>query len=902
MKQLKKAILFALLLAFFVSLASASFDVGNKSHQIDASYSQSSNIRGWINISLEDEPSNSLFTDSRDNSASLINLIRADSEITRGVSYSCVPSDCGTTYSASNSAPSKAFSLQSGVKKLVGFKITGSGVSVSALNLTLTSDASPSLFNQIKLDFLNDGEVEIGNYKTSSEDGIRMTTCFDGNANPNLYDFDSPGQKYCEKIILDEAPAYKVGAWMVRTSASKNITFALYTSNFNLIEGANCNVSGSFVTGEAFCTINYPIMGSADYYMCAYSVVADSNTKIAGYTSNSGCGFYGSSPGGAIKGDYNLSARAKKFDSVGTIRINNILPNENSLGGGINDYLLDKYGSDSSGIDCSGGCVIPLALIPGANQNVNLSGLTLKYSSGGTTSTSNFYDIEEAPAEVNSDGFMQISLDGGNFSVPSSYGNYTFSLDLDDENVLSQKVLIERAPEIYGLNTITTASSVPTLFKVYANTTSVNTTLTEYAWDFGDNDSATTTTNQIMHTYSSLGTYSLKITITDSAQKSSYKIFEIEVVSPKEIINSTLTEKLDDLASLRLKIDTFPDFDKAQLTAIFDTDSLNGRLKAIQTDYATGEKTEEEYNQMITNLLAIKVPESLDVRAQGSSISFYPEREVINLDALKSLGGGSYDPDEVDAYVDAIIAWEQSNVGMKISFSDYSAKYGMEDETVLKTFKIEITKKGDFYENALLVLKQIRNLSFKESYSETVGGGYVSINIKNFPASFVFSTTEDVNFLNLPLFISPPLDDLEVSIINIDNTPLTSNWTIVILALLLLLILALAVYIFLQEWYKKNYETHLFRDRNNLYNLVNYIETSKKKGINEKEIYQSLKRARWNSEQIDYAMKKHAGKRTGMFEIPIGKITRLFRKKEVVQKPALGPGFSMGKFAPNKGF
>ncbi len=53
----------------------------------------------------------------------------------------------------------------------------------------------------------------------------------------------------------------------------------------------------------------------------------------------------------------------------------------------------------------------------------------------------------------------------------------------------------------------------------------------------------------------------------------------------------------------------------------------------------------------------------------------------------------------------------------------------------------------------------------------------------------------------------------------------------------------------------------------NLYNLINYIENEKKKGTGERDIAGKLKKSGWNSEQVTYALRKYAGKRTGMPEI-----------------------------------
>jgi Holliday junction resolvasome RuvABC DNA-binding subunit len=59
-----------------------------------------------------------------------------------------------------------------------------------------------------------------------------------------------------------------------------------------------------------------------------------------------------------------------------------------------------------------------------------------------------------------------------------------------------------------------------------------------------------------------------------------------------------------------------------------------------------------------------------------------------------------------------------------------------------------------------------------------------------------------------------------------------------------------------------------------LYNLVNYVKTSREKQIKDKDIEESLKKVGWTPEQIRYVMRKFEGKNTGMPEIPIKKILK----------------------------
>ena len=46
------------------------------------------------------------------------------------------------------------------------------------------------------------------------------------------------------------------------------------------------------------------------------------------------------------------------------------------------------------------------------------------------------------------------------------------------------------------------------------------------------------------------------------------------------------------------------------------------------------------------------------------------------------------------------------------------------------------------------------------------------------------------------------------------------------------------------------------------------------------DIASKLREAGWSSEQVRFVMRKYAGKRTGMFEIPVEKVVGIFKKEE----------------------
>ena len=117
---MKKWVIIALLLVL-VGGVFASFEIGDLSHQITTDYGPGENIRGWINMSFEDEPVDSLFKDSEDNTVTLIKLLESDSSLSAG-DYNCTPFDCGVNYDEENGDESKTIELDEGDEKLIGFR------------------------------------------------------------------------------------------------------------------------------------------------------------------------------------------------------------------------------------------------------------------------------------------------------------------------------------------------------------------------------------------------------------------------------------------------------------------------------------------------------------------------------------------------------------------------------------------------------------------------------------------------------------------------------------------------------------------------------------------------------------------------------------------------------------
>ena len=857
----------------FVAFVSADFSLGNPEENIKETYGPSADIEGWINVSFSDENANSVLSDSNGKSVELFELLNKSSN--SNYTYSCNPLGCATDYTSSNGETSKSFNLATGASDIYGLRFTGNLVSVNSVNFDLQSNAPVSCESPIKVDVLDDGNVEYISNKVASGEGcidIKSYGCYDFGVDEQ--EFLITQVPYCQKITLKESPGFSVGAWVKKVSGNQSLRMSVYDSQGNNPSSANCDLpEASSSGGEISCQINYSVTEESDHFVCIFSSSGTGTYNTRGYDAGTeGCGFFGIPLPSVTPSSYEIFAESKKFDAVGTLQIANALPSGNTLGSLVNNYIIETYGS----FDCTEECIVPIRFNSGIGQDITLESLSVNYEkTSGVVSEDRFYDLVEIPAKVNSD-FGRLFLDDGGFSVPSDLGSYDFSLDLETQNIFSKEVKVEDVPEITSLDPISTASGFPTEFEVGMNSSR---TISKYFWDFGDGGADVTTENKASHTYSATGEYNLTITVTDSEEFSASKVFVINVSSPKNLINDTLKNTRESIDRIKTDISGFDFFTQSEIDSALSLDSVESEVEKLQTQFDAA-ISEEEYNLIIKDLLDIKIPKSVFELSGAPAITFFPNREDIEPDVLEGITGEIFDAGNEDGYINGIILWHQSNIDADVDFAEISGEFETSIEPVVKVFEITVREKKDIGYDYFLILPKLDNLNFETSVLSQEEDGFVYVDLSAITGTkkVAFSTTEDISFVSLPAFISPGFSRLSVSdagSLDGSGEEGDSRLTIFILAIILLLVAAAIVYVILQTWYKKRYENYLFKNRNDLYNMVNYVNNAKKKGLDGSAIRSNLKKAGWASEQIKYVMKKYSGKRTGMVELPL---TKMFRK------------------------
>lgn len=870
-------------------IASADFDLGDPEADFQLTYGPNETLVGWLNISFEGTDADIGITDSEDNVITLLDLLRTDAN--EDFEYNCSTASCEPEYSQTGlSSETLNFDLDAGDSVIVGFSLKGGSIEqIANAGFMLTSDASSSCTNQIDIDILANGIVDfVNNNAIDSSCYTKDYGCFDDDE--SLTEALIQTTPFCQRIKLTQSPSFLAGAWIKKESegSTESIFLELREKDGDTISGAVCEIDRDAISeGEVYCEIDYSVTESDDYYVCLYRDGSGGKYWTRGYSdSDEGCGFSSWPSGQNEKAAYQIFAQGLKFDAVNTINVSNTLPSQESF-----SYLIDNYLDENYGYDCEDECVVPIEIKSNIAQHIEITNLSVEYRSDyfGVTREKELFEADEDVSEIDAD-MQLLYFNDANFILPDDYDDYDYKIYWNSEEVFEDKIYIEEVPQVNSVSPTTIAVNFPTT--ITANVENQSEIL-EYQWEFGDNETLTTTTNKAKHTYDEEGYYKLTVTTLDVSGLEYSKTFTITVSDAKDTINETIKKKMDKLEEINDELNSFTSFKKSAINNLVNISLLGNQLKDLKREFVDAE--EDDYADIIEALLSINVPESIytSKKADGS-ISFVSESNI-DPEILDSISEGRYYEGQENAYVDAIYAWSYENIETTVDYEKVIISYE-EGTQEIYIFKMNIENSNSI--EPFFIMRTLENLKVDKNYLEE--NPYIYTTLSKGKNSISFSTTEEIVIPNIPYFISPDLNNIEINTITGDfgGDEEGSKWTLFVLIIIFLILGALGVYIFMQQWYKNKYENYLFQNKNNLYNLVNFVENSKDKGMTNEQIEAQLKRSKWSSEQIDYVMKKYAGKSTGVPEIiPIGKImNKLKRNKNVQPKTGNFPQNNMRRF------
>lgn len=923
------ALVFCILL---VGLANAGFELGKLSSgnstvsgiSLESTYGPQGTFAGDLNISLDAESSDSIFSAKFDGAdEQTITLLEFLEKFSSDL-YNCPLGSCDSAFIASNPEPQKDFSSS----QVVGLKITGDVESITANTflLSVESGALQSCSNPLKIDIFNDGKYEWIAYESTSTFDCPVEN--DGYGCYNSADKETEGtlildKNYCNTMEISAFAEIQLGADVKGTDS--NIEFLMQISNDNYT--GECTF---LATGDNTYSCEVPDLRTFHtqiFDVCiSPSTVDDANLYKIDLETVDACGYVSDTPD--IKRDFSLYAKPAKYAAVGSFILNTdeLDSKEPSLGEftDIEQYIFDNL--PTSG--CSSGCVIPIKFE--TNDKILLSDFSMYYEEAGLSpEVTSLYDVSEGVATISTDDYVVFDISKAGFKVPSELGTYALSLELGGEALAIGDVDIEvvDAPVITTVYPQKAPVALNVVFRIFTSGEGVD----SYTWNFGDNSSIqTTNTNKLIHQYPSLGTYTLTVSVENSLGKDT-RSFDIEVQPPTEYMDTLFDEYQQGLDDVEAELNTYPAWLGSQLKNILDFSNKETELNRLKAEYEAAGGATEEYVDIINSLDDLWIPTGISSK-KDETLDFLIDREIMSISNLQTLGAGT--PKGLEADIkDSIFGWSLKNIDIRVEKDTYITTHDSASEVVATKFKAKITPTVALDEIYLIIDEQSSNIGFADSSLQTQDVGTATgIVLPSLAAAkeIEFVLPGEIETLEMPLYLSPSFSKLSVigEIDICDNDGICDSgenskncradckpWGWVLLWLFILFLIAFIVYVALQEWYKRKYEDYLFPNKNDLYNLVNFIENAEKQKLSKDEMFTKLQAKGWTKEQVIYAWRKYKGLRTGMWEIPV---FTFVQKKQVMRHvemqrrsgvsgkiapiPKTRPGIVSGKPKPHRFF
>jgi hypothetical protein len=267
-------------------------------------------------------------------------------------------------------------------------------------------------------------------------------------------------------------------------------------------------------------------------------------------------------------------------------------------------------------------------------------------------------------------------------------------------------------------------------------------------------------------------------------------------------------------------------------------------------------------------------------KAPEVTFSVLLEQDSINMDHLMELGAGSNVSGQEDIYKEAISKWFLEYINSSLTYSTIMSFDEDGRMHVLGNYyKMDISPQdpGET-ENYLVVNEKAMFPSDQnvQNFDDSTAAKFPNLEQRRVE----FYVPGDKNPIQLAVYISPEFNSLDIPVVgecNFDNicnkesgeTPSNCRsdckpWGWAVFWIALILFFGFILYLILQAWYNKRYENYLFKNKNDLFNLVNFLNNAIQSGMRDEDAANSLRRAGWHSEQIAYAIKKVRGKKTGM--------------------------------------
>lgn len=829
------------------SLATAGIRVSNES--IFVSGIPGDSISGVVTLRLEGAALDGLVKTSAGQSISLRTLLERNNY--RPLAhFNCSTTTCNLDYTPIQSITNGSMIGDS----LVGFVIEGQNdIAVQEARFSLEGTSGASCYPSLGVDILNKGVYHMSNNRYIDEAcSAPRYGCFEQDMPSQLVTLDNT--PYCNSISLPIAPAFRVGVSVTRISqASTPLTLGIYDSTGTMF--GECTVQAA-PTGMAECIVNYTTVAQGDYRLCVrastngvYRLRAETNA-VCGYRG------FGSTP----VADYELYAQDLKFNNarLDLTEQTFVGRSETSLSEYLSSYLTTTYDSR-----CMPRCVIPF-LVYGGSQSITVRDPLLEYSSsvGSGIETRTLYSLEARNVTATS-GNLVIDIAKANFTLPERMQR-TFEITFEGTRITQQTTNNTNAFD-FSVSPIVVAFGQETQFRVMGVSN-----VTSTSWTFGDEtpSSQRSSSSLITHRYTREGSFIITVDVQRADGKHSIKRVPIFVGDAKTGVNITLRDYEANLQQFTRNISGLPDWQQRFISEQVGVTEITNTLRSVRTIY-DGASNTTDYTSLLGELVSLRVPRSLQTPIRGS-LPLLVGANAIDTYALEEMSE-SYDHDP-EQLREAVVYWTTAYYNPMIEFTTYALDYGTFSEPLMTSFVVRSQVSESAPASSYLFLGYSSDqLIVPESVEINSVSGSIYIPMSD-TLSFVVSGS--VQPEELGAFIAPTIADLGNLAEPAARTCNQNNkcekelgelvgscsdckpWGRALLLVVLVLAVGAGGYVALRWWYKNKYEQSLFKNKQDLANMIVFATLAHEQGLKETEIEKKLKGAGWKSEQIIYVLHK----------------------------------------------
>jgi PKD repeat protein len=851
------------LTAVFVMVADASISNGLSIRKI---YTSGQLMEASFNLSLSNFPVDSMVT---------LNILNPSQPVQQmplkeflrlnNITYTCSPSNCLGYFTSSNASPAKTVNGE----KYIGIAITDKVDNVAIKDLTFDMQGSGNTkpacgSSPLIVDLLDD---QFADWKyLDFGDGV----C--GTSRPSdAYDKDNAGYKctiksdpYCEKIMLPMASKFILSADI--KSGLKDVFIKISIGNHGFNGNSVCELNISNLNGGSgilSCDTEFMSLDEKEYDICIktetgedsadssdHDLKCESNDPSSGFTSAGPSNF-----------DFGLYAQPADFapftdTDIETFGNSTFFGPAESLSKYLQSYIETQYNKKCNSTKP---CVIPIKV--SSTQDINFSNVDLAYSSGGINlHVSSFSEAEKEPALITASG--KVKLENSDFfRVPIKYGRYDYELKIGNEVIDSgNSFLVQKLPEI-KLSPTNFSAGVSTRFSVVTDNAS------SYYWDFGDGSTIRTFMPYADHTYAQLGEYTLAITVIINNNNYT-KRFTVDAYSPKDLVNRTIHQKASYLAKMESDMNALAWY-KSLADEQINLADMRTSISAFQTQSSQLEADFVSIMTSLNNFIVFKGIKSED-------IGLAPLAQSVDIDLLSKAGAGSIS--DRTKLEEEITNW-QGNLDIKakgtVKIAESEIPAGNIDLLTVMTVEINpLNSLGKVF----VIIRNTEGAKFPDNGSSIIDGSrlFVFDSIAD-KKSIQFALPGRINPADIEIISSPAFSEFVVGEYYCGNgicekdkgesfetcpedckRPIFTLNRIIYAIIILIVVLGILYWIwrYYVYIYEKRLEEKLFRNKADLYNLTYFIGRAMNKNEKEEDIRKKLIEAKWNPEQVDYALAK----------------------------------------------